>query len=68
MEGNELAENYKKLQRGEAANVQVVKASERANRLPLNILRKFEQSQTVYCQNSEYLTLLSSFPDVKKSD
>jgi len=33
-----------------------------------NILRKFEQSLAYYCQYSEYLTLLNSFPDVKKSD
>jgi hypothetical protein len=34
---------------------------------PPNALRKIEQSQVAECQNSEYLTLLSSFPDVKKS-
>jgi NADH dehydrogenase FAD-containing subunit len=33
-----------------------------------NVLRKIEQSQLEECQNSEYLTLLSSFLDVKKSD
>jgi hypothetical protein len=33
-----------------------------------NVLRKIEQSQVAECQNSEYLTLLTSFPDVKKSD
>jgi hypothetical protein len=33
-----------------------------------NVLRKIEQSQLEECQHSEYLTLLSSFPDVKKSD
>jgi hypothetical protein len=33
-----------------------------------NVLTKIEQSQSEECQNSEYLTLLSSFPDVKKSD
>jgi hypothetical protein len=32
-----------------------------------NVLRKIEQSQLGKCQYSEYLTLLSSFPDVKKS-
>jgi hypothetical protein len=31
-------------------------------------LRKIEQTPTEYCQYSEYLTLLNSFPDVKKSD
>jgi hypothetical protein len=36
--------------------------------LPPNILRKFEQSQAYSCQKSEYLTLLNSFPDVRKSD
>jgi hypothetical protein len=33
-----------------------------------NVLTKIEQSPWGECQNSEYLTLLSSFPDVKKSD
>jgi len=33
-----------------------------------NVLRNIEQTQLGECQNSEYLTLLSSFPDVKKSD
>jgi hypothetical protein len=31
-------------------------------------LRKIEQNTTAVCQYSEYLTLLNSFPDVKKSD
>jgi len=39
-----------------------------ANLVSLNILRKIEQTQVAECQISEYLTLLSSFPDVKKSD
>lgn len=33
-----------------------------------NMLRKIEHPTTEYCQYSEYLTLLNSFPDVKKSD
>jgi hypothetical protein len=33
-----------------------------------NVLRKIEQTRLGECQYSEYLTLLSSFPDVKKSD
>ena len=33
-----------------------------------NVLTKIEQTQLGECQNSEYLTLLTSFPDVKKSD
>jgi hypothetical protein len=32
-----------------------------------NVLTKIEQTQVEKCQYSEYLTLLSSFPDVKKS-
>jgi hypothetical protein len=32
-----------------------------------NILRKFERAQPYHCQISEYLTLLNSFPDVKKT-
>jgi len=36
--------------------------------LASNILRKFEHGLAYSCQNSEYLTLLSSFPDVKKTD
>jgi len=31
-------------------------------------LRKIEQSPTECCHYSEYLTLLNSFPDVKKSE
>jgi hypothetical protein len=38
-----------------------------AKSVSLDILRKFEQSPLAGCQYSEYLTLLSSFPDVKKS-
>jgi len=33
-----------------------------------NLLTKIEQTRLAECQISEYLTLLSSFPDVKKSD
>jgi hypothetical protein len=33
----------------------------------VNVLRKIEQSHSGECQYSEYLTLLTSFPDVKKS-
>jgi len=36
--------------------------------LAWNILRKFEQRPAYHCQYFEYLTLLSSFPDVKKSE
>jgi hypothetical protein len=30
--------------------------------------KKIEQDPSKGCQKSEYLTLLNSFPDVKKSD
>jgi hypothetical protein len=43
------------------------RASTPSNRVLANAWRKIEQIQAEYCQYSEYLTLLSSFPDVKKS-
>ncbi len=36
--------------------------------LAQNILRKFEQLRPYTCQYSEYLTLLNTSPDVKKTD
>jgi hypothetical protein len=48
-------------------NRPVLAIKTRVKNLTWNILRKIEQSPTEYCQYSEYLTLLNSFPDVKES-
>jgi hypothetical protein len=48
-------------------NRPVLAIKTRVKNLASNILRKIEQSPTEYCQYSEYLTLLNSFPDVKES-
>jgi hypothetical protein len=60
-----LAENGDDEKRQIPRRQGTVRLSETA---PANVLGKIEQSQQAECQISEYLTLLSSFPDVKKSD
>jgi hypothetical protein len=68
MGGPDCLEVCRKLERGKAANVQDFDGSQGAETPACEYLRKFEQSPPYNCQKSEYLTLLSSFPDVKKSD
>jgi hypothetical protein len=69
MGGNELgkrvAENRDDEKRQIPRRQGAVQPSETS---PANVLTKIEQTQQAECQISEYLTLLSSFPDVKKSD
>src|SRR5205823_14194272 len=66
--GNRLAGGLQKIATPESGKCSIFRRQNAPNGVLANILRKFEQTTTEYCRYSEYLTLLSSFPDVKKSD
>jgi len=65
--GEPFGKDLQKIATGKSGKCLTPGGRSRAREWLVNILTKIEQTEVAECQKSEYLTLLSSFPDVKKS-